>query len=54
VTLIEYRSGLIVLLSLDARPAFNGPYSAQTTVGVASHRGPGLACGRWLQELHLP
>jgi hypothetical protein len=27
VTLIEYRSGLISLLSLDARRAFTGPYS---------------------------
>jgi hypothetical protein len=25
--LIEYRSGLIPLLSLGARPAFTGPYS---------------------------
>ena len=27
MTLIEYRSGLISLLSLDARRAFTGPYS---------------------------
>jgi hypothetical protein len=39
VTLIEYRSGLISLLSLDARSAFS-PDRTQTTVGAISHRRP--------------
>ena len=38
MTLIEYRSGLISLLSLDARRV--SPDRTQTTVGAISHRRP--------------
>ena len=42
--LIEYRSGLISLLSLDARRAFTGP--CQTTHGAFFSSAPGRALSK--------